>query len=853
MKKTTLLLIGLVFVSLCATSQENTQKAINDFAKKSQAKISFNKNLETPNFIKFPLNKAYTLAGKSLKEKASNFLSQNKSMYAIADANESLKDGIAKTDNYGLKQYTVKQYFKGVPVFDSELRFHFDKNENLTSINGTIISDINVNPVPRLSKTESATIAINLVKNQNINYSGEPLKTITNKLLIFPKGLVQGNVTSKHLAYRIEVRNDVDVREYLFIDAHTGKLVEQFTGIAHALNRSLYEENLANQRYSEGGSTFFLSQWGKNEVAAAGHMYYLFFNAFGVDSYDNAGAEMITINNNPNINCPNATWNGVSANYCDGTASDDVVAHEWGHAYTQYNSNLVYAYESGALNESFSDVWGETVDLLNDYEDEGENLNLRSNSRSSVRWKMGEDASAFNGAIRDMWDPKKNGDPDKVTASNFWCDSGDNGGVHINSGIPNHAYALLVDGGIFNGQTITGLGFTKAAHIFFRAQSEYLTSTSGFADFADAIEASCNDLIGINLEGISMTSTPAGPSGEIITAADLTQVTNTLIAVELRTDNLCVYETILGPSTALCGAAMSNPVFLEDWESGLGAWTVSQLPVDPSTWFPRDWTVVGNLPNGRAGQAIYAKGDLVGDNCGGTDFENGIIRLESPSITMPNYTSGTFSLAFNHSATIEENFDGGNIKYSLDNGITWDIIPGSAFTENAYNMTLNNSSDNTNPMKGEEAFSGMDEGPGVSESEWGQSTIDLSAIGVTANSTLKLRWEFGTDECNGPIGWFVDEIVIYNCSEALSINDFDFLDNNISIYPNPSSGIFNIKMKSISDFQYNIYDITGKEMTARTEVMNNTFQLDLSTYSKGIYFFKVYSSEGAITQKLIVQ
>ena len=82
---------------------------------------------------------------------------------------------------------------------------------------------------------------------------------------------------------------------------------------------------------------------------------------------------------------------------------------------------------------------------------------------------------------------------------------------------------------------------------------------------------------------------------------------------------------------------------------------------------------------------------------------------------------------------------------------------------------------------------------------------------------------------------------------------FDFLDNNISIYPNPSSGIFNIKMKSISDFQYNIYDITGKEMTARTEVMNNTFQLDLSTYSKGIYFFKVYSSEGAITQKLIVQ
>ena len=60
-------------------------------------------------------------------------------------------------------------------------------------------------------------------------------------------------------------------------------------------------------------------------------------------------------------------------------------------------------------------------------------------------------------------------------------------------------------------------------------------------------------------------------------------------------------------------------------------------------------------------------------------------------------------------------------------------------------------------------------------------------------------------------------------------------------------------MKSISDFHYNVYDITGKEITTRTEVMNNTFQLDLSTYSKGIYFFKLTSNEGAITKKLLVQ
>ena len=70
------------------------------------------------------------------------------------------------------------------------------------------------------------------------------------------------------------------------------------------------------------------------------------------------------LNNNPNINCPNANWNGVTTNYCNGTASDDVVAHEWGHAYTDGTNDLIYAFESGALNEAYSDIWGETVDLL---------------------------------------------------------------------------------------------------------------------------------------------------------------------------------------------------------------------------------------------------------------------------------------------------------------------------------------------------------------------------------------------------------------------------------------------------------------------------------------------------------
>ncbi len=75
----------------------------------------------------------------------------------------------------------------------------------------------------------------------------------------------------------------------------------------------------------------------------------------------------------------------------------------------------------------------------------------------------------------------------------------DSGGVHSNSGVPNHAYALLVDGGSYNGQTIAAIGLTKAAHIYFRAQSVYQGPASDFADHADALEQSCADLIGANL------------------------------------------------------------------------------------------------------------------------------------------------------------------------------------------------------------------------------------------------------------------------------------------------------------------------------------------------------------------
>lgn len=833
---------------------QNSQETINNLKEQTGAIVTVNKSHSIAEFVKFPFDRPLSLQGNSLQDKANDFLNQYKSIYNLTSVSNSLEFIEVKTDNYGLKNLILKQLHNGVPVFDAELRFHFNSEDKLTAINGNFIPFIKVNATATLSNSDANSIALEMVENQNINPSEKELIIFSNKLFVFQKGLIQGYNSGNFLVYEVEVRNEHDVREFLYINAVNGSLVEQFTGTPHALDRIVYEGDTSTIVWQEGDAfPGSLDQWQQNEVVTSGHAYNFFNNAFGYASYDGADAQMRTINNNPSISCPNANWNGSTVNYCTGTATDDIIGHEWGHAYTQYTSGLIYAWQSGAINESYSDIWGETIDLINGYEDEGEDLSLRTGCNSSVRWRQGEDATGFGGAIRDMWDPTCDGDPGKVTDNEYWCSTGDNGGVHINSGIPNHAYALLVDGGTYNGQTISAIGFTKAAHIFWRAQSVYLSATSDFSTLADALEASCTDLFGINLEGLSTSETPAGPSGEVLSTHDLTQVTNVILAVEFRVNpDDCNFTPILASSDELCEASTSNPIFYEDWESGIGDWTVEQLPTNSDTWTSRDWVITSSLPNNRTGQAMFAIDPINGD-CA-SDLENGTIMLMSPVITIPNITTGEFELSFNHYIATETGWDGGNLRYKLP-GTRWLQVLASAFTTNPYNSTLQTTDDgNDNPLAGQEAFTGSD--GGSNNGSWGQSTINLSSLGVAPDSTVQLRWQLGTDGCNGTdIGWFVDEITIYNCSASLSVNEFDQMLDGVQIYPNPTNGLITVqKTNEVNLVSAKLYDINGRLLKdIDLSEMSLEKQIDISKLASGIYIISVKSDNSSGVMRLIKQ
>ncbi len=753
--------------------QAQNADRIREFREATGASVALHTSTDAPNFIRLPSDRAMNYRG-TLAQKTTAFLRQYGDMFGIEDATSELRVKGIKQDKYGYQRYTMGQYFKDVPVFDGQLHFHFNPNENISVVNGNYIPNININPEPTITATAAALIAVEEVTNQNRDGLNAPLYVNSNQLYIFNKGLAKGSRDGIYLVYEVEVRNDLDVREFLYINAHKGSVVEQYTGIACALFRRVYDGNTssANEIWTEGdplpGS---LDQWQQNQAVAAEDTYYFFEHAFGHTSYDDQDAEMHSIDDRIPCTGPNATWTGSAVAFCQQTASDDVVAHEWGHAYTEYTNNLIYAYESGAINEAFSDIWGETIDLLNNYEDADEDNSVRSGTTCSEsnRWKVGEDATGIGGAIRDMWVPGCNGHPDRVTDADYHCLPSDAGGVHINSGIPNHAYALLVDGGMFNGQTITSIGFTKAAHIFWRAQTVYLTQTSDFAVLADALEQACQDLVGQSLTALSTESTPSSDPAEMLTAADCQEIIDVVAAVEMRADNGCGFQPLLSPAPSICSGsgAPGEVIFSEDWEAGIGSWTVAQTPSNAGTWDARDWTLTSSLPDGRTGTGMFGIDPILG-NCT-SNLENGIISLDSPIIPIGASVTAPVLMTFDHYVSLEDAEDGGHLFYS-QNGGAWTLVPASAFTANPYNDNIVMASDN--PRAGQPAFTNADEGS--RSGTWGQSQIDLSTLGIVPGDNLQLRWEVSTDGCDGWDGWYLDEILVYSCTSPSGTTNISF-------------------------------------------------------------------------------
>ncbi|HSP91129.1 MAG TPA: M4 family metallopeptidase [Vicinamibacterales bacterium] len=183
-----------------------------------------------------------------------------------------------------------------------------------------------------------------------------------------------------------------------------------------------------------------------------------------------------------------ATMGGRQWNYFSGAL--DVVAHELAHGVTDYTSDLIYRNESGALNEAFSDIIGTSVEFF--YQQAG-------SGRLQADYLLGEDLTEPSGAFRSMANPQAYGDPDHY--SRRYTGTADNGGVHHNSGIANHAFYLAIEGGVnrTSGLSVQGVGAASRAKIetvFYRAFTQLLPANATFSMARAATLQAARDLYG---------------------------------------------------------------------------------------------------------------------------------------------------------------------------------------------------------------------------------------------------------------------------------------------------------------------------------------------------------------------
>jgi len=214
--------------------------------------------------------------------------------------------------------------------------------------------------------------------------------------------------------------------------------------------------------------------------AIESYKYYL--AKHGRNSIDGTGGNIISLFNVSESNgtsMGNAFWNGAAMWYGNGDATFfelarglDVGGHEMTHGVIENSANLEYEYESGALNESFADVFAVCIDTLN--------------------WKIGEDVvkagATPNNCLRDLQFPNNGSPSQPKQVSEQYQGTQDNGGVHINSGIPNRAFYLFA--------TNPAVGRAVAEKVYYKALRDYLVKSSKFVDCRLAVIQAANDLYG---------------------------------------------------------------------------------------------------------------------------------------------------------------------------------------------------------------------------------------------------------------------------------------------------------------------------------------------------------------------
>ena len=383
----------------------------------------------------------------------------------------------ATVDAQGHQHLRFQQTLHGLEVVGAELLVHVDPQGQVYAANGSTWGSEEPSAHPGLAPEAAVTLAEQGSTAQGATAEGAPR-------LVY---LRAEGTPELHLAWEVRVkgaRDGMPADDLMYVDARRGHVLALHPRYHSALNRQVYSADNTDilpgtLRRTEGQPASGDAHADLN-YAQLGTTYDCYQALFGRDSYDNAGAPLVS-SVHYGSGYTNAYWDSLLLQmvYGDSNGVDsgelgrdlDVTVHELTHAVTDRESALIYSGESGGLNESLSDIFASVCESW-----------TRGWATDADVFKIAEDVwtpGTAGDALRYLSDPARD-----AVSLDYYADYVSGTDVHFSSGISNLAFALLAQGGTHprgkSDVSVAAIGTEKAGRIFYKAATELFTASTTF-------------------------------------------------------------------------------------------------------------------------------------------------------------------------------------------------------------------------------------------------------------------------------------------------------------------------------------------------------------------------------------
>ncbi len=431
---------------------------------------------------------------------ARGFLDANRALFRLTGVAADLMAAPLEPDRQlGYGQVRLRQVYRGLPVFGKELVVHIDPQERVMAVNGHLLPAIDVPVVAAIDRARAEGAALDDLLGAQLDPDeratvATDVRRDKTRLVIYVDEVGKATLT-----WQLTILTTAPLGEWrYFVNARRPVVTARFDGTAGGKQRRTY--TAGNSDAIPGRLLIQEGERSRDDIAQAAHdgagtVYDYYANVQKRDGVDGHGSPMVSTVHygSSQAEAENAAWIGEAGQmvYGDGGRNFkplayglDVIGHEFTHGVIENTANLTYQGQSGALNESYADIFGVLI--------------------AGTDWTIGKSVIKSPPFplpyLRSLSDPNANGHYDPrnplsgvgqpATMPQYanlpLSRRSDNGGVHINSGIPNHAAFLVAQ----------ALGNDKTGQIYFRALTQYLTPDSTFLDAARATVRAAQELYG---------------------------------------------------------------------------------------------------------------------------------------------------------------------------------------------------------------------------------------------------------------------------------------------------------------------------------------------------------------------